>query len=569
MFISKDIKQDFNLLDKVKSKNKIFYIISINFLTSVIEMISLASLVPLVAIVIKGEVPMHFSWIYSYSFLNNMNNFLIIVAIIILVKTVFIVSTGYYKENTIKIISISFSDYFFIKYFNKDWNYISQKSTSFFIKNIINEVDIYSKYLTSKLTFIAEFFILLLIVGSLIFLQPKITVAAVLFFSVLFIIGTFIIKRKIKNLGRIREKSQKKILQTIIETINNYPLIKIFNQKKFFFDTFSNDQRYFKDTLFKTNFLQILPRQVFEYFILTSLILYLAFYNYFFDGFKSEVVDTIIVFSIAAYRLIPSISRISQSLQTMVFTKISKKILYDLIEEEEKDYQNIKIENNLKKESITNIKNITINNLNFSYKTESNELKILNNLNFEIIKGNLFGIIGPSGIGKSTLLKILMGFLNYKEGTILINNTNFKNINIKEWFNKISYVPQDVFIHNDTIKNNIVFGDQKFDEKQFDRVIKICLLDELINKMNAGYNTILQDGGKNLSGGQIQRIGIARALYKKPEIIFLDEPTSNLDNNTELKIIDTLKSLTPEITVVMISHREKTILKCDQVLNLS
>ena len=216
MFITKDIKQDFQLLEKVKSKNKIFYIFSINFLTSVIEMISLASLVALVAIVIKGEVPMHFNWIYSYSFLNNMNNFLILVAIIILVKTVFIVCAGYYKENTIKIISISFSDYFFIKYFNKDWNYISQKSTSFFIKNIINEVDIYSKYLTSKLTFIAEFFILLLIVSSLIFLHPTITVVAVLFFSVLFIIGTFIIKKKIKNLGRIREKSQKKILQTII-----------------------------------------------------------------------------------------------------------------------------------------------------------------------------------------------------------------------------------------------------------------------------------------------------------------------------------------------------------------
>ena len=293
----------------------------------------------------------------------------------------------------------------------------------------------------------------------------------------------------------------------------------------------------------------------------------MAFYYYFFDSFKSEVVDTIIVFSIAAYRLIPSVSRISQSLQTMAFTKISKKILYDLIEE--KDYQNSKIEDNSKKESITNIKNITINNLNFSYKTESNEIKILNNLNFEIIKGNLFGIIGPSGVGKSTLLKILMGFLNYKDGTILINNTNFKNININEWFNKISYVPQDVFIHNDTIKNNIVFGDQKFDEKQFDRVIKICLLDKLIDNMNDGYNTILQDGGKNLSGGQIQRMGIARALYKKPEIIFLDEPTSNLDNNAELKIIDTLKSLTPDITVVMISHREKAILKCDQVLNLS
>jgi ABC-type bacteriocin/lantibiotic exporter with double-glycine peptidase domain len=567
MLFFKDIKKDFNLLEKINIQNKLFYIIVINFLTSVIEMISLASLVPLVGIVMKGEIPEKFNWIFAYEFLQDNNNFLILVGLIILVKTIFVISTAYYKENSIKLISIKLSDYIFLKFFNKDWDYISKKNTSFFVKNILNEVDVYSKYLNSQLTFFAEFFILIFVLFFLLFMQPIITIIVITFFSFIFALGYSIVKKNIKRLGETREFSQKKILQRIIETISNYPLIKIFKQKNFFLKEFSNDQKIFKNSLFKINFLNILPRQIFEYFILTSLILYLIYYNFLNNGFKSELVNIIIIFSVAAYRLIPSISRISQTLQTMAFTKISKKILHNLIVEN--DYQYKETENNKKIEAITSLKKITINNLSFSYKTDSEEIKILDNLNFEIIKGNLFGIIGPSGVGKSTLLKILMGFLNYKDGTILINNTNFKNININEWFNKISYVPQDVFIHNDTIKNNIVFGDQKFDEKQFDRVIKICLLDKLIDNMNDGYNTILQDGGKNLSGGQIQRIGIARALYKKPEIIFLDEPTSNLDNNAELKIIDTLKSLTPDITVVMISHREKAILKCDQVLNLS
>jgi ABC-type multidrug transport system fused ATPase/permease subunit len=234
MLFFKDIKKDFNLLEKINIQNKLFYIIVINFLTSVIEMISLASLVPLVGIVMKGEIPEKFNWIFAYEFLQDNNNFLILVGLIILVKTIFVISTAYYKENSIKLISIKLSDYIFLKFFNKDWDYISKKNTSFFVKNILNEVDVYSKYLNSQLTFFAEFFILIFVLFFLLFMQPIITIIVITFFSFIFALGYSIVKKNIKRLGETREFSQKKILQRIIETISNYPLIKIFKQKNFF-----------------------------------------------------------------------------------------------------------------------------------------------------------------------------------------------------------------------------------------------------------------------------------------------------------------------------------------------
>lgn len=211
--------------------------------------------------------------------------------------------------------------------------------------------------------------------------------------------------------------------------------------------------------------------------------------------------------------------------------------------------------NNLKQD-------ITFSNVNFRY---GNRELVINNLNLKIKKGNTIAIIGESGCGKTTLIKLLMGLYKLESGNIKIGDINISEYSLDYLRDKIAYISQDVFLFSESIKNNLLLSNPHASEENILHACKSSLSDKFIFNMPDGLNTILQENGNNLSGGQKQRLAIARAIIKQPDILIMDEATSNLDTITEQSIKNTIETLNKELTVIIIAHRLSTIKNCDNI----
>ena len=290
-------------------------------------------------------------------------------------------------------------------------------------------------------------------------------------------------------------------------------------------------------------------------------ILVIIFIN-FKDDPLNKLIPTLGIFAAATFRILPSINKILVNSQTIRFSRSA----IDLIHEEF-----VKIKNEKKLEDpIENIKfkNLNLNNISFHYS--SNGKKIFDKINLNIAHGKTYGFIGSSGEGKSTLMDILMCIQDPQEGKIIINDNRGINQLKRSWQNIIGYVPQNVFLTDDTIKNNIALGENNEDinQKMLKQSIKQSQLENYIYELDNGLDTIVGENGVAISGGQRQRIGIARALYINPQILILDEITSALDTNTELKIIDELNTLKGDKTILIITHRMSATKYCDEVFKI-
>ena len=212
---------------------------------------------------------------------------------------------------------------------------------------------------------------------------------------------------------------------------------------------------------------------------------------------------------------------------------------------------------------------IELKNLSFRYSEESPW--ILKNINLEIPKGSVVGVVGTTGCGKSTLLDLIMGLLPPSYGEVKVDNVSLKADNKRSWQAHISNVPQHIYLSDGTIEENIAFG-LPSDEIDHERVLeaaKKAQLSDLIENWEKGYQTLVGERGTRLSGGQRQRVGLARAFHKQTDVLILDEATSALDDQTELAVMDSIESFDEELTVVIIAHRTTTLKSCDMIIKLS
>ena len=559
------IKKIFDLVPKELNLSMI-WMITLFIFASLFEALGVAMVLPLINQLTGNDD-------ISLNFLNDLilylNKFFVFEnQVILILITIFITFT---LKNIILLHQIRFQNSFVFKVFIKlstkllkiylSQNYLFhvKKKSSNLIRNVSTDLLLYQSALLNLLTLISKTFI---VVGILI-LMLKIDLFATIFISIFILIILFIFnlltKDKVNKLGKKRYIYSSKWIENLQQALSSVNILKVFNAENYFINSYNYSISKLGDASRKHDNIQAYPRIIFELIVL--LVFTLFFIYIVFKGYDYANIFTLISFYfISALKIAPPILHIYRSFITINF---AKKTIDSLSKELKLKIKSKKIE----KYPIIFKKNIKLNNVSFKY--ENSKYKNLESINLVINKNEFIGIVGPSGSGKTTLINILIGLIKPNSGYLTVDGKRLNTDN-SEWVKKISYVPQITFLLDSSIKENIAFAKKnfQFDEKKIDNLLKIVQLKKFVSNLPNKINTDVGERGSKISEGQKQRIGIARALYKDPEILILDEITSSLDANTENKIVNDINKMKGKKTILFISHKKNILDKCDKIIEV-
>ena len=422
----------------------------------------------------------------------------------------------------------------------------------------------YAGFLERFLMLANDFFIFLGVIIVMIYYSPKVFIILFLFFLILVLIYTFITNSYFFSAGKRLLDLSSSLLKDIQESLNNIIQIKLLKKESYFEKSFAKKAKENSYKIANLTFLQSLPRILIEFtsvLVLFSLISFLVFDSY----SKEEITSILTLFTITILRLFPFaiklISFINAANSFIPSLNLLKKEILKINNEKEEGLKTI---DDSKILNTNKIDKINLHNIDYSYPHSN--LKIFENINLELNKNKIYGVLGPSGSGKTTLLNIICGLIQPTNGSVMYNNEEFKSGK----FSNIAYVSQSSFFRNDTIKNNIAFGlsDFEIDESKIYECLKKVDLYEIVNTYDKKIDTYINELGSNFSGGQLQRLSIARAIYSNNDIIIFDEPTSSLDQNTKENILQSINNLKYGKIIIIISHLIEDMKICSKVYKI-
>jgi len=407
--------------------------------------------------------------------------------------------------------------------------------------------------------------VLVFLIGViLVFIDYKLSILLIISGLVLTILFQNLIKKFLEEKGKILHGTRVDNVKLINQSFDIIKDAKIQKKEDYFINLFKSQLEIIGKIKISNAILIALPRPILELVIIIAIIM-IIIYSTLFDKNFNTTLPYITFLAVSSVRLIPSLKLISNSISTINFNKISVSVVTNELNEMTKNVKSeIKSKDQLKpKKNLTNFKLIKFNNINFSYENKND---ILKNISFEIKKGEKIGIVGPSGAGKSTLINIILGILEPNSGKITIDDIDiYKNLN--DWYDLIGLIPQEVYLLQDTIKNNIALGEVNYDKKKLKIAIQDSNCETFIKSLRYGVETDVGNRGISFSGGQKQRIGIARALYHQPKILIMDEATNSLDNVTKNVILKKILK-NKDLTVLAISHDLKSLSSFDKIIVL-
>ena len=385
---------------------------------------------------------------------------------------------------------------------------------------------------------------------------------------ILSVVSFYIYKKFSKALqqhGILRQDNETLKIRYAKNIFEGIKEILFYRKQYFFYDLYKNVNLKVNKSMSFLESVKILPRLFLEVFgvIVFCVVMIFLIIN---EKDLSKLLPLLGVYLVAAFKILPSLNRIISSAQQMKFNKV---YIESLIAEHA-DEKNDKYRISNEQKDIKNIsfeKQIELKNINFDYKTKNRSNSVLKNINLSFDKNSITAIIGRSGSGKSTIVDILLGLIKQDSGQILVDG---KNIDTNILKLKIGYVPQINFLLNDTIKNNIAIGvpEKNINLDKIDKAIKLSNLEKDFDKSKITIDTIVGEKALQISGGQAQRIAIARSLYDDPEIIIFDEATSSLDTLTEKEIFENMLILKKTKSILLITHSDKILKYCDKVISL-
>lgn len=468
-------------------------------------------------------------------------------------------------------------------YANLPYQFYLHKESGDIIKSVIDDVNrLVDGVVIAGCRLITQFIVSAMILVLILIIDAWIAVIAICVFFGPYLVMTYLRKAYLTDLGRERILANSQRFVTFSDLIVGIKAIKSAGANEYFVNRFEAPSKTFSLIQPKIHISSVLPRYVLESIAFSSVvfvIMYLS--NRSMD--LVAVLPTLTLFTLAGYRLMPAAHLGYQSVVQLLSNYPAIDNIYRDVHSHSSPAAGIAVfappdavgKPNVQQAAASGVSkcatrfndSLSLHDLSFTYG--NNNPDVLSDISLRINKGQKIGFVGPSGSGKTTLIDILVGLLHPTDGQIQLDGVHIDSNKTEILKTLTGYVPQDVFLYNDSVARNVAFGKNEIDLERVKRSCSIAQMDSVIeNEFTAGYSTVIGDRGLRLSGGQRQRIGLARALYQQPEILVLDEATSALDTLTEKSVLTEILNKLPDITIIMIAHRLSTVRDCDKLFVL-
>jgi ABC-type multidrug transport system fused ATPase/permease subunit len=567
----KTIEVIIDLIISNKKKKFFFLLLILILATAFFDALGVASIFPFIHIIINQnsiETNQVISFFYhklSVLGIDTPKQFIFFFGaasfVLLITSLILRVITNYFQIRFAGLMEYEISKKIIENYFNQPYIWFLDKNSADLLRNIIIEVNlITSGTLVPLINILTQGAVIIFLIILIISIQPMLALIVGVILSLIYIFIFLFFKKIIDRVGYERLNSNKSRMKELTEAFGAFKEIKFTGLEKFYTKNFLKFQKTYVHNQSLFELISFLPRYIIEGFAFGGMII-LVLILISTNNQIEKFIPIISFYAFAFYRLIPSSQQLYTSFSQIRYLSTGRNFIY----EELKNLKYFERSNDVA-EPISVTKSIELTHVNFSYDNIKNTT--LKNISCTFPAFFKIGILGATGSGKTTLVDIILGLLDVKQGTLKVDEKLIDQNNKIAWQKSIGYVPQQVYLSDTNIRENIAFGvdPKNIDQHLIEECSKIANLhDFIINELPQGYDTFVGERGARISGGQKQRIGIARALYRNPQLIILDEATNSLDNETERSIINAIDNLKYKITIIIISHRLSTIKNCDLI----
>ena len=538
------------------------------FIGMLFEILSVGIILPVIAIIMQEDLIQQFPVLQTtFHYLGEPNHTQLVVgsmlALVIAytMKSFFIIFLIWKQMSFIHNVQASLSQRLFINYLRQPYTFHLQRNSAQLIRNIVTETGMFALTgLSAAMILLTEILALLGIVILLLFIEPVGAIITAITIGLVSLLFYYFTRGYILKWGKERQYHEGMRIQHLQQGLGGVKDVKLLGREDNFFSQYSFHNKRSAHVGKYVYTMQQFPRILLE--LLAVIGLSILVVTMVMQGDNSGTLfATLAVFAAAAFRMLPSVNKIITAIQRVRYSLPVINILH----EELVGFDECQTKNNNKtllfKDSL-NLESVT-------YKYPLTEDKALSGVNISIPVGTSVGFIGGSGAGKSTIVDIILGLLTPVKGRVLVDGIDIQE-NLRSWQNNIGYVPQSIYLTDDSLRRNIAFGiaNEDIDELALNRAIKAAQLNEFVNSLENGLDSVVGERGIRISGGQRQRIGIARALYHDPEVLVLDEATSSLDVATETKIMEAVNTFKGKKTIIIVAHRLSTVENCNLIYHI-
>jgi ABC-type multidrug transport system fused ATPase/permease subunit len=540
-----------------------------------LETLSVGMVIPALGILLQPDYLGQFAWpdgiLPSLGYPNREQVViigLVLLAGIFTIKNIFLFFQVLFQGTFVYSAQREVAANLFQHYLSKPYSFHLQTNSSVLIRNLTIEINAYCQYvLMPILNLTSEVLVVVALLVMLILVEP---VATLCLGSCLLIVALIFHRFTDSNVARwgearqVADEEKIKYLQQGFEGIKQ---IMLSQSLDYFLHLFQRPN-IISGLMTKREYIfQYLPKQFIEILAIVGLVGVCVFMVL--QGRTSlEVMAMLGLLATAGFRLIPSFSRILRNLQSIRFGWVSVEVLAEEMSKNGNKPENRMPFGEENNGDLSFNRDLRLRDISFRYGQNNKEL--LQEINFEVKKGECIGIVGESGAGKSTLTNLLLGLVSPSKGSFEVDGYEIKSAKIQPWQRMIGYVPQEIYLLDDTISRNIAFGvnDADIDHTQISKVVEKAGIQKFIDSFDDGLNTKIGERGVRISGGQRQRIGIGRALYHNPQVLILDEATSSLDSKTEQEILNELRKIRGKVTMILVAHRQSTLQFCHKIFKI-
>ena len=558
-----------NLLDLLlpAERAQAFFLTAWVLIVALIDVIGIASIMPFIGVLSNPELVQtneHLAKLYEFSGCESSHDFLFLLGTIVFLLLLISLSlkafTLYVQTRFTLRLEYSLGRRLLSGYLNQPYEWFLNQNSSELGKSIIAEVyNVVKGGFTPMMTIATQSVMTIAVLALLLFVNPFLSLIVFITLTGSYFLIYKLLKNTLGSMGQSRFDANKERYSSINEVFGGIKDVKLGGLEDIYLEKFAKPSLVYSKSNAASQVINTMPRFALEAVTFGGILLMILYMMKANDGLE-KVLPIIALYALAGYRLMPALQQIYEGFSKLKFsTPAVKKLHNDLTKLKE-------FTSYSEGHALSLSKYIQLENIIFSYP--QTEKRTIDNVSLTIPAYKTIGFVGSTGSGKSTIVDIILGLLASYQGEVTVDNKILSSSNRQAWQKNIGYVPQHIYLSDDTIRANIAFNEKKndIDKAAVIRAAKIANLHEFVSKdLPNSYNTFVGERGVRLSGGQIQRIGIARALYHSPSLLVLDEATSALDNITERAVMDAVNSIHEQITIIIIAHRLSTLRKCNKI----